>query len=495
MTETIVERHRPGRRTRIVFLVLLLIVLLIVGLFFLWSHVAGTRLSAQAEAYHAAGEPIYIDDFIVRDVAVEENAALELQQAATLKDSTPAADTLDRMEPQMPLAEKEMAAIKAVLAENSGALDHVDAAMKRKQVDWQLRFASPAIGILLPHLNHQRYLTRLLGNRALLYQQQGTDDQALRDVQRLIFISRAVDHQSVLVTHLVSVGTMARAINVIEEIAPALRIGRGAGEATPEQVAALIGELLDEKPVREGFHNAMLGERMMQFDTARCVADGTLSISSLSRMTPHRGEQMLGAAAAPIARSDGLICIRYTTAAMRAMDAARDWPTAQKTLPPLPQAVIDRPLRHFFAKMMLPSFERAAQTHFRCVAESRLAATALALRWYAAEHRGALPAKLDELVPKYLPSVPLDPFRVKQPIRYINDPAKPLLYSVGSNGVDDGGNNASTTAKQDVGRWDRFDAVMYLTRQPRKPPVPDVAELDDGVGGLSTRPATAPATR
>jgi hypothetical protein len=62
---------------------------------------------------------------------------------------------------------------------------------------------------------------------------------------------------------------------------------------------------------------------------------------------------------------------------------------------------------------------------------------AFALAAYRAD-RGRYPVTLDELAPAYLPVVPLDLFSGK-PLIY--RPAKDgyLLYSVGENGKDDGG--------------------------------------------------------
>ncbi|MGE3313800.1 MAG: hypothetical protein AB7O26_01705 [Planctomycetaceae bacterium] len=48
------------------------------------------------------------------------------------------------------------------------------------------------------------------------------------------------------------------------------------------------------------------------------------------------------------------------------------------------------------------------------------------------------PAKLEELVPRLLPSLPVDQFDGK-PLRYRIDNDKPLLYSIGTNRIDDGG--------------------------------------------------------
>jgi hypothetical protein len=52
---------------------------------------------------------------------------------------------------------------------------------------------------------------------------------------------------------------------------------------------------------------------------------------------------------------------------------------------------------------------------------------------------GRLPATTDELVPEYLDGLPNDPYSSGSKLRYRVDPAEYLVYSVGSNGVDDGG--------------------------------------------------------
>jgi hypothetical protein len=59
----------------------------------------------------------------------------------------------------------------------------------------------------------------------------------------------------------------------------------------------------------------------------------------------------------------------------------------------------------------------------------------LAIRLFR-EETGRLPADLNELTPKYLAAVPLDPFDGK-PFRYL--PAKGVIYSVGEDTKDAGG--------------------------------------------------------
>ena len=75
--------------------------------------------------------------------------------------------------------------------------------------------------------------------------------------------------------------------------------------------------------------------------------------------------------------------------------------------------------------------------HARSSATLRLVITELAVRGYQAKH-GRPPISLAELVPAWLPAVPLDPFTDK-PLAYRITTNSFLLYSVGPDAQDDGG--------------------------------------------------------
>ena len=81
--------------------------------------------------------------------------------------------------------------------------------------------------------------------------------------------------------------------------------------------------------------------------------------------------------------------------------------------------------------------QRAELKHKTVVAHQRLLAAELALRCYQSE-QGHPPARLDDLATNYLSRVPQDPFS-GQPLIYCAKGTNWLLYSVGSDGVDDGG--------------------------------------------------------
>jgi hypothetical protein len=83
------------------------------------------------------------------------------------------------------------------------------------------------------------------------------------------------------------------------------------------------------------------------------------------------------------------------------------------------------------------SNRRAHLPHKIAAAHLRLLATELALRCYQAS-KGRPAARLDDLVPEYLAKVPHDPFS-RHALVYRPQGTNWLLYSVGPDGVDDGG--------------------------------------------------------
>jgi hypothetical protein len=73
---------------------------------------------------------------------------------------------------------------------------------------------------------------------------------------------------------------------------------------------------------------------------------------------------------------------------------------------------------------------RYFETNFRIIGERRVTAVSLAAQLYRADHGGRWPARLDDLVPAYLPAVPVDPF---------HDDGRPLGYVVKKGALPGGG--------------------------------------------------------
>jgi hypothetical protein len=87
--------------------------------------------------------------------------------------------------------------------------------------------------------------------------------------------------------------------------------------------------------------------------------------------------------------------------------------------------------------LLFPAVDASTKAFLRGEANVRLAETGVACERYRLAH-DRLPAKLDDLVPEFLPVVSLDPFD-GQPLRYRTADTGALLYSLGVDQLDDGG--------------------------------------------------------
>jgi hypothetical protein len=106
-------------------------------------------------------------------------------------------------------------------------------------------------------------------------------------------------------------------------------------------------------------------------------------------------------------------------------------------------------------------------------ARLRCALVALAAERYRQKF-GDWPKALADLVPQYLAAVPLDPFDGK-PLQYRRTNTGAIIYSVGEDGRDDGGD-----AKPPPDKHPPRDIIFTLwnvdqRRQPPKPPAPPAA--------------------
>ena len=102
----------------------------------------------------------------------------------------------------------------------------------------------------------------------------------------------------------------------------------------------------------------------------------------------------------------------------------------------------------------------------RIQTERSVVLCAIALKRFALRH-GTSPASLEELVPEFLPAVPVD-YMDGKPVRYRrqNDGSS-ILYSVGEDGMDDGGDASlqpKTASERDL--WKRKDFVWPAPATP-----------------------------
>lgn len=126
--------------------------------------------------------------------------------------------------------------------------------------------------------------------------------------------------------------------------------------------------------------------------------------------------------------------------------------------------------RYNFSQRSFISAWRAEQRIMQLETDRQMAIAAIALKRYQLRH-GKLPPSLDALVPEFLSAVPLD-YMDGKPLRYrLNPDGTFVLYSVGFDGQDHGGDDTIVKARygsSGMPRWDARDAVWPQIEVPMR---------------------------
>lgn len=99
------------------------------------------------------------------------------------------------------------------------------------------------------------------------------------------------------------------------------------------------------------------------------------------------------------------------------------------------------------ARSLVSDYSRSRWSAARAETSNVLLMTALALRVYRLE-KGAYPQKLNALVPSYLQAIPTDPYGAGEALRYQKKGADYKLWSIGTDGKDDGGQPVEDKTKK-----------------------------------------------
>jgi hypothetical protein len=309
----------------------------------------------------------------------------------------------------------------------------------------------------LPHLAKTKISAQLLARDAAANAAKGRTDLAAQSAADGLRLARSLEQEPLMISHLVRIAAESIAVSGLET---SLSV-----RAFPDEWLARLQSLLGE------------GERTLGSSLVRGFAGERCLALAWFQMTPQEYEQQgsgLGTnkpfgSPADFERyrqqsefmADFNCCLdsfsNWVAVASQplpaGLDAAGQWATTASATMSDAQA---RGLR--LSPMILPALGSAMEKTVEATAQSRTAATALAVERYRLANGHALPGSLSQLVPHYFASVPEDPYDGK-PLRYKKlSPKGYVVYSVGRNRQDDGGSVRPLGAKAD-GPYDVTFAV------------------------------------
>lgn len=418
------------------------LLVLLVGLRLYWGQAMQARVDRVVADIHDRGEPIHPDDLNYQHLEAHQNAATYLMQALNRWPSVPG--TYQRIDDTDWYLEGPEAGHTDPITDNPAyldtcepALDLVRQAAALDKADWLGRPIpsdyNDYINSGMRHLGDRRRLARLMQDAARRALDAG---QTRRAIEILGLIDAAGDKAALNPVGLIDVlvGWSIHAIvhDTIQEQLPALPDQALRDPATREALTRLLEQLRDEGPHRRATTRALMIERwaMQRYMTQRI--DGSLNLGSFYGSDPYADllleTPILNTAFAPLFNHTLVYQLKSATdqiTRFTTTDNARD--AVDLSLGPDAEAVYrQRPWLYPIIGELW--FTDPVAVYYRYTAMRRMAAAAIAIRLYQADHDGTRPETLEALVPDYLPAVPMDPYVGDRPIGYKPDGVVPKTY-------------------------------------------------------------------
>jgi len=436
------RRSEPDilHRTRVAVICLVSLLMLgLVGSAVVWRMRLSHTVESQLTALRAAGLPTSgaeLNNWYAT-VPDSENAALVMTQAFALMRTFPdqRSNEVSRFKPPprgQRLTSEQVKLISNYVTLNADALETARAAVKLPKSRYPIEL-DPGVDALLPHLGKIKTLVQIARDKAILAidAQQGPD--ATPFLITTLGLARTLDLEPLLISQLVRISILRTTREILELRLNAGNIGGSelndltpsfaSAERTNLMVRALAGE---QAMVIPYFHMT----RSTMGRLAKTDDDDSSAVPPMSKGEPGFF-RVTG-----FFELDQRFYLRVMRSNMALAELGPSESLAATNLELSAEAgVLSR--HYILSGLFLPAMSRAVVKEAQGLASARICAVALALeRFRLANER--LPKELSELVPRFLPTVPLDPFD-GAPLRY-----KPLakgyvIYSIGPDGRDDGG--------------------------------------------------------
>ena len=344
----------------------------------------------------------------------------------------------------LPIPPAGMPTAQAVLYAFEGrraVLDQVTEATRRPRAQYDLRYADGP-NALLPHLAIHKSMAVKLRTRSAARVATGDTAGAAEDIDTILRLAELTGEDPTLIGYLVRVA--------IQSIAFSAFWDGTAQHAWSDAQLAAFQQRFEGLKQRDSLVKAFRGERLFGKTTFELMREGRLDPDTLGAMESDESGNAFGWGLVPRAwllqnQAYHSKVLDQVVGALQRCDPERGiaakgsiWETER-----VEQTVFNTAGRRFhpyriFTHLLLPGLAKVHAKADRSLTTSRLAITVAGLE----RHRlatGRYPKSLDDLVPRWVPAVPLDPMD-GQPLRYrLNADGTFTVYGIGPNHADDHG--------------------------------------------------------
>jgi len=438
---------------------LLVVVVLIVAVptivFFTWSARSSREAADELAKIQAAGEPTAPDELerfypttpAERDSARMWLAAVQPLEGPAFRSAAEKLPIVGSGEGEIPSPGQpwpDLEAAEKLLQQYEGSLRQLHAAAESGSPARYPADFSQGPTMHLEYVQSLRAGARLLLLEAHVRAHRGDAQGAARSIHAIFMLADSLKQEPVFISQLVRYALDGIGQTVLQRQLPAVAFPDGDLERFQGHLRAV--------DYSDGAHRAMMGERVMGItatpDPSSMGPSGDVAVVSWG---PFRDANLAN-------------YLKYMNRIVAA--TKRPWPQARLETAQIGgdiqaatsgRSALSSP-GHIMVRLVLPGTSRFLDAAVRATAFNRATDAVIAVERFR-RASGRLPEKLEELVPKYLPQVPADPFD-GQPLRYVLRNKEYVIYSVGEDGVDNGGQG------DDAGRPDLVFPVQRRQSEP-----------------------------
>lgn len=374
--------------------------------------------------------------------------------------------------------------VAAALKQYQAGLDLVRTAAQCPVWDFRLDYRQ-GFTLLLPHLAPEKRAVQLLGTVALCDLHQGDAAGAATNIEATLAIVNATTREGLVISQLVRIAMAYLSLADTWELLQATNLNDAElAELQHDWAGLSFAQPMDEAIEMERAMHEMLIERMRnssaQFRQVLPFGGGSGSLANPTVSFGKMGDEILGEIVTGTREARWRLTQSYPDElrmlkgsqvlieGLRWFEAGQPFTNVasgqNQRLASLGLEITnsqsggtyngaDVDLSSLFSEGVV-SMSRVLYRVFFIEAGRRMTVTALALKRYQLRH-SQYPPDLAALVPDFLPAVPRDPAD-GEPLRYrLRSNGTFLLYSVGEDGVDNGGDPSPVTASDYTFGWNR----------------------------------------
>lgn len=405
-------------------IVVAIVLLLAFGLSYWLMESTAARVAQRRAAIAAAGDHVYLTDYDTDPIPDEENAYYYIMLAkadleAFDKDGEAISDFLAA---ERRLTPEQVARLAAIVEKYPQMFKQLEQAAACEQHQPQLDY-SQGVMMLLPHVQSMRSAARAFSMKSLVTAYRGDGDAALAQCALSLRLSAHLRHEPTLISHLVNVASQRIAVRSANHT---LRVAETSSEARARLDAVLAG--IDN---RQATIDAMKGERAMGLLTFQQFRDGTLDTDGMGVGSNVISSTWLGQAYLNDDEAQYIELLDKQIDAVKLSKRERD-----EAMKPVWADLEASRFRHVLSRLLVPALDKAADATDRTETADRCLRVLLAIQDEAEV----------DLEDVDLPAAAkTDPFS-GDPLLLKRKDGEWVVYSVGENLLDDGGDVYDATA-------------------------------------------------